>query len=152
MSEPSSNYNFIKRWWRSIDQQVVIALAILFAFSLMLVTTSGPSVATRIGLDEHYFSGRQIFYLGAAAILIIIFSSFDRKWLKRIAILGFLANMVLLILVKFYGYEVKEAVRWINIAGLSMQPSEFMKPFFAVVVGWILSLKFEDDFPGLSVC
>lgn len=152
MSKVSQNHNFIKSWWRSVDQQVVTALAVLFAFSLMLVTTSGPSVASRIGLEEHYFSSRQIFYLSAAALIVVIFSSFDRRWLKRIAILGFFVNIIFLILVKFYGYEVKGAVRWINLGGFSMQPSEFIKPFFAVVVGWILSLKFEDEFPSFSFC
>lgn len=144
--------NFIKLWWRSIDQQMIIALLILFCFSLMLLTTSGSAVASRIGLDEHYFSSRQIFYLAAASVLIVFFSSFDKKWLKRFAILGFVASILLLILVKFYGYEVKGATRWINILGLSMQPSEFIKPFFAIVVGWILSLKFEGEFPGFSIC
>ncbi len=152
MHEHSPSNNFIKRWWRSIDQQIIIALVILFAFSLMLVTTSGPAVASRIGLDEHYFSSRQLIYLAVAAMVILIFSLFDKHWLKRVAILGFFLNIIMLILVKFYGYEVKGAVRWINIGGFSMQPSEFIKPFFAVVAGWILSLKFEDSFPSFSVC
>lgn len=143
--------NSIKLWWRGIDQQIILALVILFVFGMMLVTTSGSAVAARIGLDEHYFSFRQVFYLGAAAVLIIFFSSFEQKWLKRCAILGFIISVILLILVKFYGYEVKGAKRWIHILGLSMQPSEFIKPFFVVVVGWILSLKFTSDFPSFSV-
>lgn len=144
--------NYLKCWWRSIDQQMIIALVILFVFSMMLVTTAGPVVANRIGLNEHYFASRQLVYLASASLLIIIFSSFSRKWLKRLSILGFIASIVLLILVKFYGYEVKGAIRWINILGLSMQPSEFIKPFFAVVAGWILSLKFEGEFPSFSIC
>nr|WP_253307899.1 putative lipid II flippase FtsW [Rickettsia endosymbiont of Ceutorhynchus assimilis] len=143
--------NFIKSWWRSTDQQIVISLMILFAFSLMLVTTSGSAVANRIGLEENYFSSRQIFYLSVASGLIILFSCFNKKWLKRFAILGFIFSIILLVLVKFFGYEVKGATRWINIGGLSIQPSEFIKPFFAVVIGWILSLKFEKDFPSFSV-
>lgn len=143
--------NSIKLWWRGIDQQIILALVILFVFGIMLVTTSGSAVAARIGLDEHYFSFRQVFYLGAAAVLIILFSSFEQKWLRRIAILGFIISVILLILVKFYGYEVKGAKRWIHILGLSMQPSEFIKPFFVVVVGWILSLKFTSDFPSFFV-
>ncbi len=143
--------NAINLWWRSIDQQVILALVILFVFSIMLVTTSGSVVAARIGLDEHYFATRQLFYLGSAAILIILFSSFEQKWLKRLAILGFIISVILLVVVRFYGYEVKGATRWINIFGLSMQPSEFIKPFFVVVVGWILSLKFTSDFPSFSV-
>ncbi|WP_341756320.1 MULTISPECIES: putative lipid II flippase FtsW [unclassified Candidatus Tisiphia] len=144
--------NYLKWWWRSIDQQMIIALVILFIFSVMLVTTAGSAVANRIGLNEHYFASRQLIYLASASFLIIIFASFSRKWLKRLSILGFIASIVLLILVRFYGYEVKGAIRWINILGLSMQPSEFIKPFFAVVAGWILSLKFEGEFPSFSIC
>lgn len=62
-----------------------------------------------------------------------------------------MVNIILLILVKFYGYEVKGAVGWISIYGLSLQPSEFIKPFFSVVVGLILSLKFTNDFPNFLV-
>ena len=145
------NKSFIPKWWRSIDQQIIVALIILFGFSLILVTTSGSAIATKIGLDEHYFSSRQIMYLFIASMLIVTISSFDKKWIKRIAILGFIINIILLIVVKFYGHEVKGATRWISIFGISMQPSEFIKPFFAVVVGWLLSLKFEDEFPSFLI-
>ncbi|BDU60546.1 cell division protein FtsW [Candidatus Rickettsia kotlanii] len=118
----------------------------------MLVTTSGSAVASRIGLEESYFASRQIFYLAAASGLILLFSCLNKKWLRRFAIVGFIASIVLLIAVKFFGYEVKGAVRWINILGLSIQPSEFIKPFFAVVTGWILSIKFNDDFPSFTIC
>ena len=151
MNNEISN-NFIKLWWRSTDRQIIISFIILFAFSLMLVTTSGSAVASRIGLEESYFASRQIFYLAAASGLILLFSCLNKKWLRRFAIVGFIASIVLLIAVKFGGYEVKGAVRWINILGLSIQPSEFIKPFFAVVTGWILSLKFNDDFPSFTIC
>jgi cell division protein FtsW len=144
--------NFVKRWWRIIDQQTFIALIILFALSLMLVTTASPAVANRIGLPENYFSTRQVIFLSAANLLIILFSSLDKKWIKRVSILGFLFSLLMLVMVKFYGYEVKGSTRWISIAGFSYQPSEFMKPFFAVVVGWILSLKNKDNFPSLQIC
>lgn len=150
--------NFFRIWWRSIDRQIIVALLILFAFSFMLVTTSGVVVAGKIGLDEQYFSSRQAVYLAIAAGLIIVFSLLSKKAIKRIAIMGFLTSIVLLILVKFYGYEVKGAVRWLNIFGISVQPSEFIKPFFIVVTGWILSLKFVEyheggeDFPSFYIC
>ena len=76
-SELSNNY--IKLWWRSIDQQTVIALVILFVFSIMLVTSSGSAVANRIGLNEHYFASRQLVYLAVASILIIFFSSLSKN-------------------------------------------------------------------------
>ncbi|MBP7189759.1 MAG: putative lipid II flippase FtsW [Rickettsiaceae bacterium] len=143
--------NFFWRWWRAVDQQTIIALAILFGFSMMLVTTSGPAVASRIGLDESYFSVRQLFYLSGAAIIILSLSCLDKQLVSRLAIAGFVASFLLLVLVKFYGYEVKGARRWISIFGFSMQPSEFIKPFLAVVTAWILSLKKYSDFPGFTI-
>lgn len=144
--------NFIKRWWKVIDQQTIIAMVILLAFSLMLVTTASPAVANRIGLTDNYFSSRHLVFLTLAVIIILTFSLLDKKWIRRLAILGFLGSLVILVLVKFYGFEVKGATRWINIGGFSYQPSEFMKPFFAVVTGWILSLHYHEDFPSFKVC
>jgi cell division protein FtsW len=144
--------NLIKNWWRGVDQQAIVALAILIAFSLMLVTTTSSAVAEKIGLIDNYFSSRQVIYLLIAATFIIILSSIDKKWVKRIGIIGFLFSILMLILVKFYGYEVKGATRWISIGGFSYQPSEFIKPFFAIVTGWVLSLRYEDEFPSFRIC
>ncbi len=134
-----------------MDQQIIISMLVLIAFSLMLVTTSSASVASKIGLTDNYFSSRQVIYLAIAVALVVLFSSFNIKWIKRIAICGFLFSIVMLVLVKLYGYEVKGATRWIRIAGFSYQPSEFMKPFFSVVIGWILSMRYEEEFPSFSV-
>lgn len=144
--------NFVKRWWRVIDQQTVIGLIILAAFSLMLVTTASPAVANRIGLTDNYFSSKHLVFLSFAAIIVLMFSCLDKNWIRRAAIFGFLASLGMLVLVKFYGFEVKGSTRWINIAGFSYQPSEFIKPFFAVVTGFILSLQYREDFPSFKVC
>jgi cell division protein FtsW len=143
--------NFFGRWWKKIDRQIVTALGILFAMSLMLVATAGPAVANRIGLEESYFAIRHVMYLAVAACIIVVLSCFTKQWIRRMALIGFLVSFVLLVLVQFYGYEVKGAKRWISIFGLSMQPSEFMKPFFAVITGWILSMKQDPEFPGFTV-
>ena len=150
--QASVKNNFIKRWWKVIDQQTIIAMVILLAFSLMLVTTASPAVANRIGLTDNYFSSRHLVFLTLAVIIILTFSLLDKKWIRRLAIFGFLGSLLMLILVKLYGFEVKGATRWINIGGFSYQPSEFMKPFFAVVTGWILSLHYHEDFPSFKVC
>jgi cell division protein FtsW len=145
--------NFIKNWWKRIDQQTIIALGILISFSLMLVTTTSSAVAEKIGLIDNYFSSRQVMYLLVAAIFVIGFSSLSKGWIKRAGIFGFIFSILMLVAVKFYGYEVKGAVRWIRVAGFSYQPSEFIKPFFAVVVGWVLSLQYdENDFPSFKIC
>lgn len=144
--------NFIRRWWRVVDQKSLIAIIILASFSLMLVTTASPAVANRIGLTDSHFSSRHIIFLSLACLSVLFFSSLSKKWIKRFAIAGFLGNLLMLVLVKYYGFEVKGATRWINIGGFSYQPSEFIKPFFAVVTGWILSMQYHEDFPSFRVC
>jgi cell division protein FtsW len=144
--------NIIKNWWRAVDQQAVIAYSILIIFSCMLVTTTSGAVAEKIGLVSNYFSSRQVLYLLCGVVLVLIFSSLDRLWIKRIGIIGFIFNIIMLIVVKFYGYEIKGAIRWVRVFGFSYQPSEFLKPFFIIVTGWLLSLRDKDNFPSFRVC
>lgn len=133
------------QWWRNIDQKIIFALLLLFSMSVMLVATAGPMVAKRIGLEGNYFAIRQLYYLLAAIIIIFTLSVQDPQQVKRIAIIGFAVNILLLILVKFIGYEVKGATRWISLGSFSLQPSEFMKPLFAVTSGWLLSIRREHS-------
>ena len=44
----------------------------------------------------------------------------------------------------FVGAEVKGARRWIVLAGLNIQPSEFLKPLFVVTIAWLFSLGQQD--------
>ncbi len=143
--------NIISRWLRAIDQQILIATIMLMVLSFMLVTTTSPSVANKIGASQHFFSSRQLIYLCAGFIILIFTSFLDISMIKRIASLGFIFSLFMLVLVKFYGYEVKGATRWIRIGGFSYQPSEFIKPFFFVVIGWVLSIKYKQKFPSFSL-
>jgi cell division protein FtsW len=52
------------------------------------------------------------------------------------------------VLVPFIGVEKNGSRRWLEI-GMSLQPSEFLKPGFAVVLAWILSWRLRD--PQLPV-
>jgi cell division protein FtsW len=71
------------------------------------------------------------------------------RWLAFGLMLVFLA---LLIATPFIGVEIKGAVRWIRLPGLSLQPSEFIKPLFAVTAAWLFTRQCErKGFPALSV-
>jgi cell division protein FtsW len=71
------------------------------------------------------------------------------RMVRRIAIAGFIVSLLLLAYTFFGGVEIKGARRWISLPGLSLQPSEFVKPTFAVVSAWLFSqYRLQDDFPG----
>jgi cell division protein FtsW len=68
-------------------------------------------------------------------------------------VIGFGISLVLLALTFVIGVEIKGARRWINFPGLSLQPSEFIKPTFAVVAAWLFAeQKLRPRFPGNLIC
>ena len=137
------------RWWWTIDRWSLAALAILIGFGVVLSLAASPPVAERIGSDELHFVRRHLAMLPFAAGLMFLFSLQQPRTIGRIAVIGFAIALVLLGLTFFIGTEIKGARRWINLPGLSVQPSEFIKPTFAVVAAWLFAeQKLHPGFPG----
>lgn len=129
----------ILKWWWSIDGIAFIMILAVISIGALLIATATPAVADRIGAESFYFMHRQFVYLFVSIVTIIILSTFDDVNIKRLAFVGFIVSIVLLVAVLFIGEEAKGSKRWLTIFGFSMQPSEFLKPFYAVLVGFILS-------------
>lgn len=142
----------ISSWWWTIDHLTLLILFIIIAFSAVMIATASPPVAERIGAESFYFVRRQLCYLSLSLIIIFIISSLRTNVIKVFSICGFTVCILLLIIVLFNGVEIKGARRWLYVAGLSIQPSEFVKPFFAILTGWILSLKYQYyNFPSFRL-
>jgi len=71
------------------------------------------------------------------------------RTVRRVAFVAFAVAFVLLALTFAIGSEIKGARRWINLPGVSIQPSEFVKPTFAIVAAWLFAEQKErPGFPG----
>ena len=62
-----------------------------------------------------------------SAILFFIISIIDIKIILKLTYPLFVINILVLVLIMFIGTETYGATRWIRIAGVSLQPSEFIK-------------------------
>src|SRR5439155_12801956 len=141
------------RWWWTVDRWSLTALGLLVGFGLLLSLAASPSVAERIGYDGLHFVGRQLAMLPLAMGLMFAVSLQPPRTIRRIAVIGFAVALVLLSLAFIVGAEIKGARRWINLPGLSVQPSEFIKPTFAVVAAWLFSeQRLRPGFPGNLIC
>ena len=67
----------------------------------------------------------QRFILGLMIFFLVIF--FDLRLIFGYAYLIFFLSIISLAIIPFFGIESNGATRWINIAGISLQPSEFVK-------------------------
>ncbi len=144
-----TNKTVFGRWWWTVDRLNLGALLLLIAIGSILVTAGSPPVAKRLDLPAFYFVHRhQVFLIiGIAAMLFV--SMLPPVAIRRLAVIGFCASIVLLMLVPFIGAQTKGAHRWIDLMGISIQPSEFMKPCFAVVIAWICAeSQRRVGFPG----
>ncbi len=135
----------ISRWWWTVDRWMIGLVFVLICTGMWLTLTASPAVAERIGLDSYHFVKRQMFWLTVGFSMVIIISLFSPLWVRRIAIVGFPISLLLIILTLFIGPEIKGAHRWLQIGSFTLQPSEFMKPFFIVTVAWLLSSGFDDQ-------
>ncbi len=140
------------RWWWTVDRPMLAALIALMVLGIMLVTTASPPVAQRIGVGEFHFVIRHIIFLIPALTLLLGLSLCSPKMIWRLATVVLGLSILGLILVLLTGTEVKGAQRWISLFGFSLQPSEFMKPSFAVMSAWFLSRSREQPgFPGQMI-
>lgn len=139
-------------WWWTVDRPLLSAVIAIMLVGLMMSLAASPPVAERIGLSSFYFVNRHVVFLILGIATLVVCSNLSVVVARRLCFLGFVGGLVLLALVLLLGEEAKGATRWINLPGFSLQPSELMKPFFAVVMAWVLTLKsMKPTFPGYSV-
>jgi len=139
------NTTALGRWWWTVDRATLFALMALVFLGVFMVVAASPAVANRIGLDDFYFVTRHEMFLVLSVGVMLFISALPQVQVRRLAVLGFAISIVLMLMLPLIGYENKGAVRWIRFAGMSIQPSEFMKPCFAVLAAWVFAegIKFR---------
>src|SRR5690606_110045 len=139
----------VANWWWTVDRYFLFACLALMGLGVLLSFAASPAVALRIGLDSFHFVERQIFFMVPAAGVIIGVSFLSPRHIRRFAFVLLSVSLALMVAALFFGVEIKGARRWVNIMGISIQPSEFMKPAFVVICAWLFSERERGgDMPG----
>lgn len=113
---------------KRMDKGVVVLILFLLCFGLIMIWSASMYNAKLEG-DEFYYVRKQLIYavfgFGAMYFVSLVDYKFIRKYAN--AIMGF--TILLLIIVMFLPETqgVNGAVRWINIGGIVIQPSEIAK-------------------------
>ena len=132
-------------WAWTVDRWLLASLALLIVAGLVFAMAGSPPVAERLHLRTFHFVSRQVLYLLPALVLMIATSFLSPRHVRRLALVIFIASLALVFATIFYGQEVKGAKRWI----FGVQPSEFLKPAFVVLVAWAFSEGARrKDVPG----
>jgi cell division protein FtsW len=110
---------------------------------------ASPPVADRLHLPHYYFIVRQCCFAVPSIAVMVIASLLTPRQVRFAALVTLIVSIVALWATLKYGAEVKGARRWISFAGESVQPSEFVKPAFAIIGAWLFSERMmKKNVPG----
>ena len=140
-----TDMSLLARWTRELDWWFLVYILALAAAGMWLTLTASPAVAERLGLESYFFAKRQIVFLLLALVVLFGISFLKVQTVRRLAIVSLPVFLVLLALTLIVGPEYKGSTRWLQMAGLTIQPSEFLKPLFIVVTAWLLSSDLKDQ-------
>jgi len=149
LSLARTNTSLIGQWWWTIDRWTLAALMLLIMLGILLIMAASPAVADQHHWSSFYFIKKHIIFLIPTLILLLGISFLSIDDVKRFALGVFTISMIGLVITAFWGVEIKGACRWLDIGGISIQPSEFVKPAFAVVSALMFSKhQMQPSFPG----
>ncbi len=139
-------------WWWTIDRWLMGSFLLLMLSGFLFGLAAYPPVANKLGLSTFHFVNRQAAFLVVFGLLMVGLSFLDPRQVRRAALGLLLVGLALVVLTLFFGTEVKGARRWINLLGFSLQPSEIVKPAFAVVAAWAFSERqSRREMPSLII-
>jgi cell division protein FtsW len=142
MTVSRNDSSVLGRWWWTVDRWTLAALLILIGFGYVMMLAASPAVAERVigSSARGLLFVKQVVFLVMAGALLVIVSLFSPAAVRRLAILGCLGALALTAATLVMGFETKGARRWLSLPFVgTMQPSEFLKPCFAVVTAWLLA-------------
>jgi cell division protein FtsW len=147
-----SERSHLTEWWFTVDRTVLGLSFLLLTFGIIMLLSASPPVAMRKDLPHFFFVQRQLVFAVFGSVLLLAVSFLSVPNIRRLSLALFILSLLSMVGVLLFGPEINGAQRWIRIAGVSLQPSEILKPAFIILTAWAFSegLK-SSDVPANSV-
>lgn len=119
---------------------VVVALTLV---GLIFIYSSSSIFALEKFGSAHYFLKKQLFFLIPSIMGFFLFASVPLERLKKLTPILFLGALALtcLTFVPHLGLKFHGSNRWLSVAGFGFQPSELLKLFLFMYIGYFLEKK-----------
>lgn len=126
---------------KPIDYPILLTIIILVAFGTIMVFSASFYYAQLRWGDRYYFFKRQCIWAVVGFIAMAVTANISYWKLQKFSKLLLVITIILLIAVLFIGVERNNAKRWLNVAGLSIQPSEIAKFSLILFLAHSMSLR-----------
>jgi rod shape determining protein RodA len=121
-----------------LDWVLMLAVLGLLTLSTLLVWSATAHRDTLTGGDQFAYVRRHLVNIAIGIGLMALVCATDHRWVRIIAPAVYLLSLFGLVLVLLMGATINGSRSWLEIGGMSIQPSEFAK--LAVVIGMALVL------------
>lgn len=140
----------IRRWTKSVDHVLLFIILSILSIGIWVSIASTPAVAMKLGFSPFHFVKQHLLFAPFALMIMLFISFLQTRHIRRLALIGYIVCIILIIGTLFFGAEIKGARRWLSIFGFSLQPTEFLKPVMTVLTAWLISEQYRDKkFPGI---
>jgi rod shape determining protein RodA len=119
-----------------LDWLLVLATLALVTMGTLLVWSATSTRADLTGGDAQAYLRKQLVNVAIGVVLMVAVLATDHRWVRILAPLAYLASVTGLVLVLVAGSTINGSRSWLQLGGMSIQPSEFAK--LAVVIGMAL--------------
>ena len=119
-----------------LDWVLMVATLALVVLGTLLVWSATSTRADLTGGDAHAYLRKQLVNVAIGVVLMVAVMAIDHRWVRILAPVAYLASIAGLVLVLVAGSTINGSRSWLQVGGMSVQPSEFAK--LAVVIGMAL--------------
>ena len=136
----------IKEKLKSYNYKHINVRLFIWLYALLILGLNVIASATRYD----HFEKKQLLGIIVGSVAIIILTLIDYHFILKFYWLIYFLNLGLLIGVKIVGENVNGAQRWVTIAGVQIQPSEFTKLFLVLFFAKLM-LKYKDKLNTVKI-
>jgi rod shape determining protein RodA len=119
-----------------IDRVLMLAVLALVTLGVLLVWSATSERADLTGGDPTAYLKKELVNVSIGLVLMALVMATDHRWVRMLAPVVYLASVGGLVLVLTAGTTINGSRSWLDVGGMSIQPSEFAK--LAVVIGMAL--------------
>jgi cell division protein FtsW len=139
-------------WWFTVDRTAFFLVLALIAIGMMLAFAASPAITGGpLTAGDFRYAARQITFTTLAAVILVATSLLSLRQVKIVAAIVFAGALVGSFLVLFVGADVLGARRELDFGPISLQPSEFLKPSFAILAAAVLADRGKLPMPRPAI-
>jgi cell division protein FtsW len=144
--------NFFSDWLWTVDRPTALTALVLIGIGLLLSVAASPAASGGPATEGNFhFALKQMIFASVAIAILFGASLLKPRDVLKAAVVIFALSVVGSFAVLVIGHQTLGARRWLDLGFFTLQPSEFLKPSFAVLAAAILANPRKTAWPKPAI-